>query len=214
MYPSSISSRRMATGRVLPAFFISLLIATVGLYAGQMVPQVLMLPLMLVEIIMIFAASFVRKRQVGYGFLYSFTFLSGITLFPVISYYSHGLGANTVLEAFLVTVFAFGGASLYVITTKANFNFLGGFLFIGILALLGIGLVQLIFPAVAAGVNQVYTVLGILVFVGYILFDVSRITNYGVDEDQVPRVVLSLYLDFVNLFLFILRLFGLNVRRD
>jgi uncharacterized protein len=212
MYPTSMSNQ-VATARVLPTLVLSLLIATVGLFLGSKVPTVFMMPLLVVELIMIFSASFVRRRRVGYGFLYSFTLISGVTLFPTINYYTQNIGGYAVLEAFAVTVIAFGAAAIYVKTTRANFNFLAGFLFMGVIALMGIGLAGLFLPF-SHEINQIYTFLGVLVFIGYMLFDLSRIINQGVATEDVPGVVLSLYLDFVNLFLFILRLIGINVKRD
>ncbi|BCJ87009.1 Bax inhibitor-1/YccA family protein [Effusibacillus dendaii] len=212
MNPSYAGSR-VTMGDIFPALFFSLLFATVGLFAGSYVPRPLFLPLMIVELIMIVAASFIRRRRVGYGFLYAFTFISGMTLYPAIAYYVSSLGANVVLQAFGVTVVAYGAAALYATITKADFGFLGGFLFIGLIALLAMGVLGLFFP-MSHTVNWVYTLLGVLIFIGYTLFDVSRIVHYGIDRDEVPRAVLSLYLNFVNLFLFILRLFGLNLKRD
>lgn len=214
MYPSFTTGTRVTMGDIFPALFFSLVFAALGLFAGQYVPPALYLPLMIVELIMIVAAVFIRRRKaVGFGFLYSFTLISGITLYPVIGYYGQTIGYDLVVQALGVTVVAYGGAALYATLSKANFSFLGGFLFIGLLALLGMGIVNLFIPFNTQA-EWVYTLLGILVFIGYTLFDISRIVHHGVAREDVPFVVLSLYLDFVNLFLFILRLFGLNLRRD
>ncbi|WP_018132648.1 Bax inhibitor-1/YccA family protein [Effusibacillus pohliae] len=208
------SGVRVTMGEIFPALFFSLLFATVGLYVGQYVPRELFLPLMVVEIIMVFAAMLIRRRRaVGYGFLYAFTFISGVTLYPAIWNYVSEIGAPMVLAAFAVTVIAYGGAALYASITKADFSFLVGFLFMGLLALLGMGIVGLFIPF-SSTANWVYTLLGVLIFIGYTLFDISQITRFGVAREDVPIVVLNLYLNFVNLFLFILRLFGLNLRRD
>jgi FtsH-binding integral membrane protein len=214
MYTNYTTGTRVSMGDVFPALFFSLLFATAGLYVGKYVPQALFLPLAIIELVMIFAAMFIRRRRaVGYGFLYAFTFLSGITLYPAIYIYVSKLGAPIVLQAFAVTAIAYGGAAFYAAITKADFSFLGGFLFIGLIALLGMGIVSFFIPF-SHTANWVYTLLGILIFIGYTLFDISRITRYGVSREDVPFVVLSLYLNFVNLFLFILRLFGLNLKRD
>jgi uncharacterized protein len=210
----SVSERRYGAARVLPSFFISLLIGTIGLYIARYVPPVLFFPLSIVELIMIFAATFLRRRRaVSFSFVYAFTFLSGITLFPIIATYAGEFGGRIILQAFTVTVVAFGGAAAYASLSKADFNFLGGFLFIGLLVLLGMGLVNLFIPF-STQTEMIYSAIGILIFIGYVLFDVSRITRYGISEEDVPLAVLSLYLDFVNLFLFILRFLGVSSRRD
>lgn len=208
------TERRLVTQRILPSLFFSLLFASLGMYAGRFVPEVLFLPIAILELVMIVAAAFVRrKRRVGYAFLYSFTFLSGITLYPAIFYYLSAIGAANVLKALGITVFAYGVAALYAAATKADFNFLAGFLFIGLIALVAMGIVNLFVPF-GRTVDMAYSLLGILIFIGYTLFDVSLITRYGVAEEDVPWVVLSLYLDFINLFLFVLRLMGIDVKRD
>ncbi|MCZ8517682.1 Bax inhibitor-1/YccA family protein [Paenibacillus filicis] len=215
MYPNSYTgSSRVTMGHIFPALFFSLLFASVGLNIGEYVPTALFLPLMVVELIMIIAATFIRRsKRVGYGFLYSFTIISGITLYPVIANYVSVIGASMVLQAFAVTVIAYGGAALYATISKSDFSFLSGFLFIGIIALLGMGIVNFFVPF-STTAAWIYTLLGILIFIGYTLFDISRITHYGVTQEEIPFVVLSLFLNFVNLFLFILRLFGLNLKRD
>lgn len=214
MYPSYTTGTRVTMGDIFPALFFSLVFAAIGFYVGKYVPPALFLPLMIVELIMIVAAVFIRRRKaVGFGFLYSFTLISGITLYPVIRYYGQAIGYDLVWQAFGITIIAYGGAALYATLSKADFSFLGGFLFIGLLALMGMGIVNFFIPF-STQAEWVYTLLGILVFIGYTLFDISRIVHYGIAKEDVPFVVLSLYLDFVNLFLFILRLFGLNLRRD
>lgn len=201
-------------GAIFPALFFSLLLAGAGYLTGEIIPPALYLPLMVVQLVMIIAAVFIRRRRaVGYGFLYIFTFISGITMYPVLTAYTELLGETTVLQAFGVTVLAYGGAALYASITKADFSFLGGFLFIGVLVLMAMGIMSFFIPFTQTA-NWVYTLLGILIFVGYTLYDTSRIVRHGVAREDVPFVVLSLYLDFVNLFLYVLRLFGLFSNDD
>jgi FtsH-binding integral membrane protein len=207
-----MNGRVVVATRVMPAFFLSLLVGTAGLLVGSTLPPTMIGILMIAEIVMIFAATFLRRqRSVGFGFVYAFTFISGATLYPLIAYYISANGANIVLEAFAVTVFAYGGAAAYAYFSKADFSFLAGFLFAGLLALIGMGIVGLFVHAYAF--YMVYVLLGIAIFIGYTLFDISRIAQYGVRPEDVPLVVLSLYLNFVNLFTFILEFIGLTSQR-
>ncbi|HEU4964835.1 MAG TPA: Bax inhibitor-1/YccA family protein [Bacilli bacterium] len=211
MYPNSYTGgRTVGVNRVLPMFFLSLLFAVIGTIVGTQVPPALFLPLMVVEVGMMIAAMFMRKRRVGYLFVYLFTFISGITLYPVLAYYMGAIGGNMVMMAFGVTTLAYGGAALYAWKSKADFSFLGGFLTVGILALIGMGLWNLFAP-LGNTMYLLYTLLGIFIFIGFTLYDVSRVARYGVPEELVPMVVLNLYLNFVNLLLFVLRLFGINL---
>jgi len=197
--------------RVFLGLCATLLSAGTGAYIGEFIPQVLYLPIWLAMIIMVIVASFVRRRAVGWPFVIIFTLLSGMTLTPILMMYSQMLGVHMVEEALLVTAGAFGVTAFIGSRKSADFSFLGSFLWVGLLVLIGMGIVSMIFPFSNA-LSLGYTYLGIALFVGYMLYDVNRLTKFGASPQQVPGIVLSLYLDFVNLFLFILQLFGLNAR--
>lgn len=210
MNPSYVGNRIVGIHRVLPMFFLSLVFAVLGTIAGTKVPPALYLPLVLIEFIMIFAAGFMRKRRVGYFFVYAFTFISGVTFYPVLEYYIHGIGGRMVMAAFGVTAFAYGAAAIYAWVSKANFNYLRSFLMIGIVALMGMSLFNMFWP-LGGTAYMLFTLLGIFIFIGYTLFDISRIARHGVPEELVPMVVLNLYLNFINLLQFVLNLFGINL---
>lgn len=210
MYGTNLESG-VLRGRVFVGLFATLLSACVGTYLGQYLPPAFYMPLWLATFAMILVASFVRRKAVGWPFVFIFTFISGMAMTPVIMSYAQLIGVRMVEEAFLVTAGTFGVTALVGSRKNADFRFLGTFLFAGILVLLGLGVVSIFVPFSTA-FDFGYTYLGIAVFVGYMLFDVNRLTRHGVMAEQVPTIVLQLYLDFMNLFLFILRLFGLNVR--
>ncbi len=204
----AVLSRNTLLGKVFTGLFLSLLTAFIGLYIGQYIPYGLIELLMIVEIVMIVVAMFMqRRRSMGMPFVMTFTFISGITLFPIIQYYTAQLGGMLVLEAAGVTAAAFLVAAIVASQTSMDFSFLGGFLFVGLIAIVLMGIVS-IFTGFSTVMDLTYSLLGVAIFIGYILFDVNRIARYGVTTEMVPWVVLSLYLDILNLFLFILRLLG------
>lgn len=200
---------------VLRTFALSLAIAFLGTMAGAfVVPPGLFMPLMILEFIMLISAFFFRRRKaVSYGFLYIFTFISGITLYPIVAYYLSTSGANVVGMAFASTTVVFTGIAIYAAKSKRNFSFLGGFLLAAILALVAISLYNIFFPLSSTGMLA-YSFVGVLVFSGYVLFDISRMKHYGVRAEDVPLMALNLYLDFVNLFISILRILGIVSSRD
>ena len=200
---------------VLRTFALSLAIAFLGTMAGAfVVPPGLFMPLMILEFIMLITAFFFRRRKaVSYGFLYIFTFISGITLYPIVAYYLSTSGANVVGMAFASTTVVFSGIAIYAAKSKRNFSFLGGFLLAAILALVAISLYNIFFPLSSTGMLA-YSFVGVLVFSGYVLFDISRMKHYGVRAEDVPLMALNLYLDFVNLFISILRILGIVSSRD
>lgn len=178
------------------------------------VPPGLFMPLMILEFVMLITAFFFRRRKaVSYGFLYTFTFISGITLYPIIAYYLSTAGANVVGMAFASTTVVFTGISIYAAKSKRNFSFLGGFLLAAILALIAIGIYNMFLPLSSTGLLA-YSFIGVLVFSGYVLFDISRMKHYGVRPEDVPLMALNLYLDFINLFISILRILGIVSSRD
>ncbi|QSO48199.1 Bax inhibitor-1/YccA family protein [Alicyclobacillus mengziensis] len=202
-------TRNSVFSRVFFGLAISLVFAFVGVYAGQYVPPTVISLLMFVELLMIFGAMFLRRRRhMGMTFVYLFTFISGITLYPVLAYYTGVLGPATLLKAIGVSAIAFIVAALVASRTSFDFSFLGGFLFIGLIAIVVMGLVSM-FIGFSTMAGLIYSLLGIAIFVGYVLFDVNRMAHNGLSDAMVPWMVLSLYLDFINLLLFVLQLLGI-----
>ncbi|GGD27396.1 Bax inhibitor-1/YccA family protein [Pontibacillus salipaludis] len=192
--------------KVLRTFALSLLVATVGLYMGQWVPPALFLPLVILEFILLISVFFLRKaKKIGYGFLFLFTFISGLTLYPAISYYISSIGATTVLMVLGVTTVIFIVLSLYAWKTKRDLSFLGGILMSALLALILVWLIHIFFNLGSAAI-LVITLISVVIFSGFIIYDINKIKNGHFNEKDVPLLALNLYLDFINLFLDLLRL--------
>ena len=208
MNETVVGSTRKPYAKLFAVLFLGLIVATAGLFAGQYVPPALFLPLAIVEIIMIFMMVFARKKKsIGYLMMFAFMFISGLTLYPAISYYVSALGADVVFRAAGITAVAFGATALYATLSKRDFRFLGSFLFISVIALFFMGILQIFFP-VSGTAELIYSAFGIFIFIGYTLYDFSRLTLNGFTDREIPMIVVSIYLDIVNLFLFILRFIG------
>ncbi|MGE7602149.1 Bax inhibitor-1/YccA family protein [Peribacillus sp. NPDC097675] len=194
---------------VMRTFAISLAISVIGMTAGTLIPPSLFLPLAILEIAMLIGAFIMRrKKAIGYTFLYAFTFISGITTYPIIAHYLALAGANVVILAGVTTTVVFGGLALYATTTKKDLSFLSGMLMASLLALVAISIFNLFSP-LSSTAMLVFSFIGILVFSGYVLYDFNRMKHYGVTAEEVPLMALNLYLDFINLFITILRFFGI-----
>jgi uncharacterized protein len=190
------------------AFLTALAIASFGFFAGQWVPLGMFLPLVILEFVLLFAMIVARrKKTVGYPLMYSFMFVSGLTLFHVIASYISAIGADAVFKAFAIAVVSFVGVSIYAAKTKEDFSFLGGFLTMGLFALLGLLLIQFFIPFSSVGQMGI-SALGILIFLGFTIFDINRLVRYGFTEEEIPMIVVNIYLDFINLFTYILRFFA------
>ncbi|WP_445489899.1 Bax inhibitor-1/YccA family protein [Niallia sp. 03133] len=212
MYAYSTRNEQMPS--VLRAFAISLSIAFVGTMIGNYIPASLFLPLAILELVMLIIAFFVRKgKSLSYTFLYAFTFISGITTYPIVAHYISTIGANIVLTALGTTTVVFAGLAVYATTTKRDFSFLGGMLMAALLALVAISIFNIFWP-LSSTAMLAYSFIGVLVFSGYVIFDFNRMKQHGVSPEQVPLMALNLYLDFLNLFINILRIFGILSSKD
>lgn len=198
--------------KLMRMFTISLLVAFIGAAFGMaFVPPALIMPLALVEFGMLIAAMFIRRRgkAIGYGFVYSFVFISGITLFPPIAYYTSASGAAVVHTAFILTVAVFAGLSVYAYYSKRDFSFLRSFLMVGLFALIGFAIAGLFLSGLNTGaLGLTIGFLGVMVFSGFILYDISQY-KHGVPDEMIPLAVLNLYLSFINLFLYLLQILGI-----
>lgn len=138
--------------------------------------------------------------------------LNGLTFSVLFVVYTLG----SVAQTFLATAALFGVMSILGYTTKMDLSKLGSFLFMGLIGLIIAMLVNLFWTNTVLG--WIVTFAGILLFLGLTIYDTQRIkrmTAAGLqagDENIQARMgilgALSLYLDFINLFLFILRLTG------
>ncbi|MGP7818312.1 Bax inhibitor-1/YccA family protein [Niallia sp. 01092] len=212
MYAYSTRNEQMPA--VLRAFAVSLGIAFVGTMVGNYIPASLFLPLAILEVVLLIIAFFLRKgKSLSYGFLYSFTFISGITTYPIVAHYVSTIGANIVIMAFGTTTVIFAGLAVYATTTKRDFSFLGGMLMAALLALVAISIFHMIWPLNSTALLA-YSFIGVLVFSGYVIFDFNRMKHHGISAEQVPLMALNLYLNFINLFVSILRIFGILSNKD
>jgi FtsH-binding integral membrane protein len=137
------------------------------------------------------------------------TALMGVSLSLVLWRYT----PESVFRTFFVTAAAFGGLSLYGYTTKRDLSGMGKFLFMGLIGLLLASLVQMFWPSTMLGF--IISAVGVLIFSGLIAYDTQTIKeqyaeHYGSDVQEKMAIfgALSLYLDFVNLFQFLMSFLG------
>ncbi len=196
--------------KLLRMFAVSLLVSALGSAVGTMfVPPVMIMPLVIVELLLLFSAFMLRRRgvRVGYFFTFAFVFVSGITLGPTLQHYAAAVGSALVNAAFFTTAAIFVGLAGYAYVSKRDFGFLGGILFAGLIGLILLQVLNLFVP-LGSSMQLLMASAGILIFSGYILYDISNY-KYGVADEDIPLAVISLYLDFINLFLSLLRFFGI-----
>ena len=154
------------------------------------------------EIGAIFFAMWARhKENLGLIALFSFTFLTGLATAPMVAAYGHA-----VPQAASLTAIIFIGLSIYTITSKRDFSFLGGMLSVGILLLVVGGLLNaLVFHSSAT--SFMFSSFGVFLFSGFIIYDTQNILK-RYPTDEYISATLSLYLDVLNLFMSLLHILG------
>lgn len=195
----------------------SLLAATAGAYIGLEIVSYLMGPmkwiLFGIELALIF---FVIPRTkhipgVNLAVLFGFTFISGLTIAPLLAaIFAMPAGASIVGQAFLMTSVAFGGISMFAMTTKRDFSNMGKFLFIALIIMIVGGISNIFIQS--SMFQLVIASAGALLFSAFILYDTQQIIRGGYDSPI--DAALSLYLDFFNLFVSLLQILGIMNSND
>ena len=146
---------------------------------------------------------------------------AGIIYWSVVSGIGAGLGVwllaytgTSVASTFLITATAFGALSLFGYTTKRDLTAFGSFLMVGLIGLVIAGLVGVFWHP--PGFSMIFSLIGVFIFAGLIAWDTQnlKMTYYQLGGDQASMAVatnygaLNLYLNFINLFQFLMSLMG------
>ena len=167
---------------------------------------------MLAPFIMVFAFGWVLNRgslaQVQ-GVYWGYAALMGVALTPVLLAYT---GAS-VTRIFLVTAATFGGMSIYGYTTRKDLTSMGSFMIMGLWGIIIASLVNIFLKS--SGLDFALSILSVIVFTGLTAYDTQKIREIYAESDtsdlssrKAISGALALYMDFINLFLALLRLFG------
>ncbi len=138
-----------------------------------------------------------------------FSVLMGVS----ISYIFIAYTGESIVRVFFITAASFAGLSLVGYTTKKNLSAFGSFLTIGLIGIIIASIVNIFLAS--SGLSFVISILGVLIFAGLTAYDTQRIKLMYMESDhsevaQKKSIMgaLSLYLNFLNMFLFLLQLFG------
>jgi hypothetical protein len=169
------------------------------------------LPLLLGQLALVVAISWGINRvgaTVALGLFFVYAATLGLTIGLIVMAYT----STSVVAAFVTSAGMFGGAALYGATTKRSLASMGGILTMGLIGLVVAMIVNVFLASTAFGLA--ISVIGVVIFTALTAYDVQRIqvgqlvSMTGSVEKASVLGALRLYLDFVNLFLFLLRLFG------
>lgn len=154
---------------------------------------------------LLFAISKFQNSAMGIVLVFALTGFMGLTLGPILNtYLSLPGGSSIVMNAMGATGAIFLGLSAYVLTTKKDFSFMGGFLAVGIIVgfLAGLGAIVFEMQALSLAVSAMF----VLLMSGLILYETSNIINGG--ETNYIMATTTLFVSIFNLFTSLLHLLG------
>ncbi|WRE97980.1 Bax inhibitor-1/YccA family protein [Helicobacter pylori] len=192
----------------------SLLLATIGALLGLMNFQAVVQykwVFFIAEIAALFGLVFSKSKPgLNLFMLFAFTSLSGVTLVPLLGMVIAKAGLGAVWQALGMTTIVFGLMSVYALKTKNDLANMGKMLFIALIVVLVCSLINLflgspMFQVVIAGASAI-------LFSLYIAYDTQNIVK-GMYDSPIDAAV-SLYLDFLNVFVSILQIIGIFSDRD
>lgn len=167
--------------------------------------------LLIAELVVVIAANFaISKQNIGLSafLFFAYSIINGITLSVIFLAYA----GSTILSVFILAAVVFGVMAVIGLTTKANLDGVGA---VGMMLLIGVislGVFNLFIKS--SGLDLFVTVLGLAVFIGLTMYDTKKIKEMAYEDTASSTTIiaifgaLQLYLDFINIFLKLLRLLG------
>ena len=172
----------------------------------------LMWVVMLAPLAFVLVLSFgINKLSVGaaQATFWAFAAVMGLSLSSIFTVYTD----VSIAKVFFITAATFGAMSLYGYTTKRDLTGIGNFLIMGLIGLIIASIVNIFLQS--GPLDFAISAIGVLIFVGLTAYDTQKIKesyseSYGADVLAKGAIMgaLNLYLDFINLFMMLLRLFG------
>lgn len=198
-----------------------LLTGAVAWYAAQTrIPYILatnsiaLIGLIVAQFALVFVISGMVNRlsgAVATGLFMLYSVLTGITFSSIFLIYT----GDSIFGTFIVAAGMFGAMSAYGYVTKRDLTGIGSMLFMALIGLVLASLVNMWLKS--SGLANIISYAGVLIFVGLTAYDTQKLKNMGAqlsadDRDNFRKYsivgALTLYLDFINLFLMLLRIFG------
>lgn len=205
----------MATGLMVTAFtsFVSIITGLWYVVLTSVSPLILMI--LQVGIAIWFTASMKSASPTKLKVLFmAYAVTLGITLTPISLMYSSGL----IFIAFMITAILFASLAIVGMTTKKDLTKLGTICMVGLITLV---ITQLIMMLFHVGMEtRLFSVLGLIIFTGLTAWDMQRMkmglaNTQGVMQEKLSiYMAFEIYLDFINIFLYVLELLGIGSRND
>ncbi|MDJ0825109.1 MAG: Bax inhibitor-1/YccA family protein [Rhodobacter sp.] len=178
-------------------------------------PNILGWIAMFLPLIMVFAFGAMINRLSAAGaqlFFYTFAAAMGLSIAWIFAAFT----GISIAQTFLVTSISFAGLSLWGYTTKKDISGWGSFLIMGVIGLIVASIINIFLGSPA--IHFAISILGVLIFAGLTAYDTQKIKNdyiqhaHAMDSEWLGKSAimgaLNLYLDFINLFMFLLQFLG------
>ena len=184
----------------VPAVFLTLM-SNSGLYFGLLIAEVVL-------VFVLAGASNKLSSPVASLIFYVYSILNGVVLSAILAAYT----ASSVFSTFVITAAVFGTMTVYGYVTKSDLSRVGTFLFMALIGLIICTIVNIFMKS--STMEWIISFAGVVIFIGLTAWDTQKIKQMAAmtDGSQAGKLAtigaLSLYLDFVNLFLYLLRFFG------
>ena len=148
------------------------------------------------------------SKNFATGLYLAYTLLTGLTFGSIFLMFE----MSSIIFVFLVSALVFLIFALIGRFTKIDITKIGSFLVMGLIAIIILELINIF--VMSSSLDMLLCIVGLLLFMGYIAYDIQKIkrmNEYGLDKDKIAIIgAFDLYLDFINVFLRLLRLFGKN----
>jgi len=199
----------MGLGLAITAILAMVTVATPGMLQAIVGNRMVFYGLMIGELALVFILSGAINRLSATAatlLFLGYSALNGLTLSVIFVVYT----ADSIASTFAVTAAMFGAMSVYGYVTKKDLTSWGSFLFMGLIGIVIASLVNIFMQSSA--VSWVVSGIGVIVFTGLTAYDTWKIKELAAagEEGRKPAIIgaLTLYLDFINLFLMLLRFMG------
>ena len=230
MYTNNFESSEISLGtyvsqvmrRVYVKMFLALIVTAVTAWFVSSSPALLTIlfsntwsvfALMGVEVLLVIAISGAINRlssSMATLLFYLFAIVNGASLSVILLAYT----AQSIYFTFAMTAGVFGAMSAYGYLTRADLSKFGAFLFMALIGLIITSVVNIFFMEESKTLDWVISLVGVGIFIGLTAWDTQKIKmmvmqSNGYNVGKIATLgALSLYLDFINLFLYLLRIFG------
>lgn len=205
--------------RVYLKMFLAMIVTAVTSFVCMNVPTVhtlmnnsgLYFGLLIAEVVLVFVLAGALNKlssPVASLIFYVYSILNGVVLSAILAAYT----ASSVFSTFVITAAVFGTMTVYGYVTKSDLSRVGTFLFMALIGLIICTIVNIFMKS--STMEWIISFAGVVIFIGLTAWDTQKIKQMAAmtDGSQAGKLAtigaLSLYLDFVNLFLYLLRFFG------